>query len=161
MSQAPVPPHGPEAVRVAALHMLAAWMGERFFRTFRLPDDDPAPYDALVQQRDRRIGVTLGLLWGEEQSLAGADDFAEMLSADMASEPGIEDGAYAIWVPPRATLPREEPGRRCSGNSGTIWSCRSRSGDGPSLIGWAPPRFRCPKTLCHTLRRVAVAPPAF
>jgi hypothetical protein len=104
-------PGGPEGARCVGLHMLASWMGERFFRTFRVAAEDPAPFDAVLQQRERLIGVTLGVLWDEDAPLPGADDFAEMLTADMANEPGIEDGAYVVWVPPRASLPQEEPAR--------------------------------------------------
>lgn len=89
--------------------MLARWMGERFYRTFRVATEDPAPFDALLAQRERRVGVTAALLWDETTPVPGADALAEVLGADVASDPGIEDGAYAVWVPPRATLPTEEP----------------------------------------------------
>lgn len=100
--------------RSAAVHMLAGWMAERFYRTFRLVDRaaeaPPAPFDAVLQQRERRVGVTAGVLWDESAEVPGAAALAEVLAADAASDPGIEDGAYAVWVPPRATLPTEEPG---------------------------------------------------
>ncbi|MCK9486152.1 MAG: hypothetical protein M0R73_05530 [Dehalococcoidia bacterium] len=97
-------------LRTASVHMLARWMGERFYRTFRLAEDDRAPFDAVLQQRERRVGVTAGVLWDEAVAAPGAATLAEMLTSDAAAEPGIEDGAYAIWVPPQATLPTEEPG---------------------------------------------------
>ncbi len=97
------------AVRTASIHMLARWMGERFYRTFRLSEDDAAPFDAVLQQRERRVGVTAGILWDAEAPVPGADTLADLLSADIAADAGIEDGAYAVWVPPRAELPTEEP----------------------------------------------------
>jgi hypothetical protein len=100
-----------EAAHSAAVHLLAAWMGERFFRTFRVAEEPDGPFDAVLQQRERRIGVTTALLWNAEQSVPGVDDFAEMLSADIASTGAIEDGGYVVWVPPRAALPLEEPER--------------------------------------------------
>ncbi len=88
--------------------MLAAWMSERYFRTFRALDQDPAPFDALLQQRDRRIGVTVGALWDESTELAGASELADLLSDDVADAgaPG-----YVVWVPPRVELPVDEPFR--------------------------------------------------
>ncbi len=105
----PEPPGPSDSIREAAVHMLARWMGERFYRTFRIAEDAPDPFDALLAQRERRVGVTAGVLW-EDAPVPGADALAEVLSADAASDPGIEDGAYAVWVPPRAVLPTEEPG---------------------------------------------------
>ena len=95
-----------------ALGMLAGWMGDRYFRTFRPADDAPGPFDALLTQRDRRVGVTTGVLWeGEEppahtefETLVGAD-----LSAGAATPSAATDGAFALWVPPGGELPRAEP----------------------------------------------------
>ncbi|MEX1022373.1 MAG: hypothetical protein WD058_04410 [Dehalococcoidia bacterium] len=103
-------PVAPSAARTAALHLLATWMGERFYRTFRpVEDADPAPFDAVLRQRERRIGVTLAPLWDEAAPVPGADALAALLTADMEAEAGAEGGAYAVWVPPRATLPADEP----------------------------------------------------
>ncbi len=91
-------------------------MSERYFRTFRPIDpseESPGAFDAILQQRDRRIGVTIGALWDEEASPApidGADELAALLIGDMrAAGSSIIPGAYAVWVPPRATLPTTEP----------------------------------------------------
>lgn len=90
--------------------MLAAWMGTRFYRTFRLTsEDDPAPFDFLLAQRERAVGVNVGLLWDEEPRPAGADMLEEMLSADIETDEGIVPGAYAVWVPPKGRIPTEEP----------------------------------------------------
>ena len=88
-----------------ALTMLAAWMGERFYRTFRRGDDDPGAFDALLTQRDRRVGVSVASLW-EGGALAGADEFERLLSDDVE-----EGGGYALWAPPGAALPADEPQR--------------------------------------------------
>ena len=99
------PPH------VAALHLASTWMSERYFRTFR-PLDDASAFHAALSQRDRRVGVTIGALWDEDAApgpIEGADALASLLTADVATDPVIEDGAYAVWVPPKATLPTTEP----------------------------------------------------
>ncbi len=96
--------------RQAALHMVAAWMGQRFYRTFRTIDEDPAPFDSLLQQRERRIGVTLGVLWEPGDNPPGADDLSAMLTEDMLADPSTDAGGYVVWVPPRVGLPLEEPG---------------------------------------------------
>jgi hypothetical protein len=101
----------------AALSMLAAWMGEHYFRTFRLLDDGSpettetdstpealAPFDAVLGQRELRAGVTIGALW--ETPAPDAEQFEQLIGDDIDEGAG---GAYALWVPPAAALPREEP----------------------------------------------------
>jgi hypothetical protein len=94
-----------DPVRRAALAMLAAWMAERFFRTFRAGDEDPGAFDAMLVQRERRIGVTIGVLWDESERLSGARELADLL----ASDAGDEAPGYVVWVPPGASIPTEEP----------------------------------------------------
>ncbi|MGE0134342.1 MAG: hypothetical protein AB7L91_03930 [Dehalococcoidia bacterium] len=89
-----------------ALAMLAHWMGERYFRTFRL-SDERATFDAMLTQRERRVGVTVGTLW-EGDSPSGAAGLESLVSADL--EAGGDANAYALWVPPGASVPQEEPG---------------------------------------------------
>ncbi len=95
----------------AAVSMVAAWMGNRFYRTFRVSADDPAPFDAVLSQRERRIGVTVGELWTDQTDPGSAGHleesrvFSELLSSDAG------DGGAAVWLPPGATLPSEEPAR--------------------------------------------------
>lgn len=92
----------------AAITMTASWMGERFFRTFRLSEQPPAPFDAVLEQRERRIGVTAGALWpGDEPVLPGASELGSLLTADLEQEAG----SYAVWVPPATPLPLDEPER--------------------------------------------------
>ena len=93
--------------RRAALAMLAGWMGERYFRTFRpLPGDEPTAFDALLARREARVGVTIGLLHGDGPPPPGAAALEALLGGDLADEPG----GYALWVPPGAALPEGEPG---------------------------------------------------
>ena len=62
----------------AALHLVTTWMSEKYFRTFRPVEGDPGAFDALLQQRDRRVGVTVGSLWESDDALPGTDDLAAM-----------------------------------------------------------------------------------
>ncbi len=89
-----------------ALSMLAGWMSERWFRTFRPRLDEPTAFDALIARRDARIGVTLGLLWGGDPA-PNATQLESQLNADLEDD---DPGAYALWVPPGGELPGEEPG---------------------------------------------------
>lgn len=97
-------PGVPELERATALHILAAWLGERFFRTFR-PAADAAPFDALLAQRERRVAVTVGALW-EGDALA-ARAFGALVGADLSA--AHDTGAYALWLPPGAAAPADEP----------------------------------------------------
>jgi hypothetical protein len=99
----------------AALSMVIAWMGNRFYRTFRPSDEGASSFDAILTQRDRRIGVTIGLLAGSDPTAsAGAAPehetnnaaFAELLTSDLD-----QPGGYALWLPPGAVIPTEEPAR--------------------------------------------------
>ena len=101
-------------IQRAAVGMLAAWMSERYFRTFRVPAEadsgasDPGAFDAELAQRDRRVGVTVGALW-DGSSPPGAEDLESLVGADLEADG--EPGAYALWVPPGAPLPVDEPAR--------------------------------------------------
>ena len=96
----------------AVIELLAAWMSERYFRTFRVVPhqaEDARPFDALLQQRERRVGVTIGALWETQGEPPGAAELAEALTDDVQTDRAIEAGAYVVWVPPKAALPVEEP----------------------------------------------------
>lgn len=97
--------------RLAAAHMLASWMGGRFYRTFRVADDDAdhGPFDLLLMQRDRRVGLTVAVLWDESPAVPGAATLEDGLTAEVAVDEGILPGAYAVWVPPKAEIPTDEP----------------------------------------------------
>lgn len=100
---------GTSRTRTVAAHMLAAWMGTRFYRTFRISPDDPAPFDFVLAQRERRVGLTVGVLWDEEPRPAGADALEDMLSGDVETDEAIAPGSYVVWVPPTAIIPTDEP----------------------------------------------------
>lgn len=86
--------------------MLAHWMGARYFRTFRVAEEATS-FDALLMQRERRVGVTVGTLW-EGDGPSGAAGLESLVTADL--EAGANPNAFALWVPPGASVPREEPG---------------------------------------------------
>lgn len=85
------------------LAQLAAWMSERFFRTFRVEPDASTRFDAILLQRGRRIGVSIGLLWDGEPA-PGVAELEAQLTDDLDTP-----GAYVVWLPPGATLPDQEP----------------------------------------------------
>ena len=96
------------------LHLLAAWMSEKFYRTFR-PSDRPAKnaeeigFDALITQRNRTIGVFIAELWTAPEHTTITDQLGGLLTDDIVSDESIEEGAYAVWVPPKVQLPSTEP----------------------------------------------------
>lgn len=96
-------------VERAALAMLAGWMSQRYYRTFRLAAAaERGPFDALFAQRDLRTGVTVGRLWEDDATNVGASEaLVAAVSADLAASG--DEGAYALWVPPRAEIPADEP----------------------------------------------------
>jgi hypothetical protein len=95
--------------RRAALALAAGWMGERFFRTFRpVEDAGPSPFDALLRQRDRRVGVTIEALWDPPVPTPEAELFESLVSSDLEAT-AESDGAYVLWVPAGAPLPTDEP----------------------------------------------------
>jgi len=99
-----------DPLRRALLSMLAAWMSERYFRTFRVAEreGEGEGFDAVLTQRERRVGVTVGALWEDADAVPGVPGFGEELAADLGA---AADAGYAIWVPPGAELPVEEPRR--------------------------------------------------
>lgn len=109
----------PARLHTALVSLLAAWMGERYYRTFRpLPADSEAmaSFDALLAQRELRVGVTTGVLWEGAPDDASADaEFEQLLSSDIAAGAtgvaGAAEGGYALWTPPGGAVPREEPRR--------------------------------------------------
>jgi hypothetical protein len=85
--------------------MLSAWMGERYFRTFRIASEAEGGFDAVLTQRERRVGVTVGALW--EGAPAGAAVFEVVVGDDLAA--ANDTGAYALWLPPGGAIPDDEP----------------------------------------------------
>jgi|GEM_PF-1272655 hypothetical protein len=107
-------PLTPMTSQMVLLHLLAAWMSEKFYRTFR-PSDRPAKnaeeigFDALITQRNRTIGVFIAELWTAAEHATITDQLGGLLTDDMVSDESIEEGAYAVWVPPKVQLPSTEP----------------------------------------------------
>jgi hypothetical protein len=107
-------PLTPMTSQMVLLHLLAAWMSEKFYRTFR-PSDRPAKnaeeigFDALITQRNRTIGVFIAELWTAPEHTTITDQLGGLLTDDMVSDESIEEGAYAVWVPPKVQLPSTEP----------------------------------------------------
>lgn len=96
------------------LHLLAAWMSEKFYRTFRPSDwlaknEEEIGFDALITQRNRTIGVFIAELWTASEHATITDQLGGLLADDMVSDESIEEGAYAVWVPPKVQLPSTEP----------------------------------------------------
>lgn len=89
----------------AALAMLTSWMGSHYYRTFRIASEPHEHFDAMMMQRERLIGVTIGHLWDEDAS-AIDNEFASLLAADTENDAG-----YAVWLPPGAIIPTDEPAR--------------------------------------------------
>lgn len=85
--------------------MLADWMGSRYYRTFRA-GEAASTFDATLTQRERRIGVTIGMLW-DGDGPTGAAGLESLVSADLDAA-GNSD-AYVLWVPPGGSIPTEEP----------------------------------------------------
>ena len=104
MPEMPEMPATASRLQQVALTMLAGWMGERYFRTFRPRPEEATAFDAVLARREQRIGVTCGLLW-EGGSPPGAEALEAQLDADLEGEAG----AYALWLPPGAALPDAEP----------------------------------------------------
>ena len=93
-----------ERARAVTTALVAGWMGERYYRTFRPADAGASAFDALFAQRDRRIGVSCGLLW-QGGAAPGAAELAELLEDDLEGD----EGGYVVWAPPGGELPPGEP----------------------------------------------------
>ena len=104
-SEPPPDADAPEArARAVTTSLVAAWMGERYYRTFRPADPAGSAFDAVFTQRERRIGVSCGLLW-EGGGPPGAGELAELLEDDLEGD----EGGYVVWTPPGGELPPAEP----------------------------------------------------
>ena len=92
------------------VHLLAAWMSERFYRTFRPIgiNDGTGGYDALLKQRERTVGVFVETLWPVD-ARPELSEFETLLTQDIAADNLVEPGGYGIWIPPKAEIPTDEP----------------------------------------------------
>lgn len=96
-------------LRLLAVGMAAEWMGQRFFRTFRLDDANAAPFDTRLRQRERSIGVTFATLWDDQPRDPALAAMESLVSADLAA--AGDSGAYVLWAPPGAVFAPDEPQR--------------------------------------------------
>ena len=124
MSNAPPDDEAAEArARAVTTALVAAWMGERYYRTFRPAEDAASAFDTLFAQRDRRIGVSCGLLW-EGGGPPGASELEELLKDDLEGD----EGGYVVWAPPGGELPwRSRGSRRCGWRSRAASAASSRA----------------------------------
>ncbi len=79
--------------------LLIDWLNDRSDAQFDLSDDAGDAF--IATDGERRIGVWAGPLWEEESP------WTERLEAIATRLPN--DGAYALWVPPKAGVPSDEP----------------------------------------------------
>ena len=79
--------------------LLIDWLSERFDARFDLSGDAGDAF--IATDGERRIGVWVGPLWEEETA------WTERLETIATRLP--DDGAYALWVPPKAGVPIDEP----------------------------------------------------
>ncbi|MCH8066143.1 MAG: hypothetical protein IIC90_10005, partial [Chloroflexi bacterium] len=79
--------------------LLVDWLNEHFDARFDLSDEADDAF--IATDGERRIGVWVGPLWEEETP------WTERLDAIATRLP--DDGAYALWVPPKAGVPIDEP----------------------------------------------------
>ncbi len=86
--------------------LLLGWLNERYGASFELPDPEPVegPADALLaSDGTRRLGVYVAPMWEEDPT------FDERLSGMEERLEDIGDGAFVLWVPPKASVPVDEP----------------------------------------------------
>jgi hypothetical protein len=88
--------------------LLLDWVNQRFEASFQISNANGASTGSaaellLASDGARRIGLCVAPLWEDEAA------WDERLSA---AEQRLErvDGAYVLWVPPKATVPIDEPG---------------------------------------------------
>ena len=87
-------------------HLLLGWLNERYGASFQLPDPEPVEgsTDPLVASDGaRRLGVYVAPMWEPDpawdERLAGMEERLK----------DAGDGAYILWVPPKASVPVDEP----------------------------------------------------
>jgi hypothetical protein len=83
--------------------LLLDWLNKRYESQFRLPPDQlEGPF--LASDGARRLAISIAPLWEDDQS------WEERLSAAEQRFDALDlPGAYLLWVPPRATVPVDEP----------------------------------------------------
>ena len=94
----------PERLSRYGAHLLLAWLNERFDAAFELSD---AQGDAFIASAGaHRAAVYIAPLW-ELDSAAAWQERLQSMEARLGAA-GV-DGAFLLWVPPRADVPADEP----------------------------------------------------
>ncbi len=79
--------------------LLIDWLNERYGSSFELSDGDGNTF--IATDGAHRAGVWLAPLWDENEG------WTQHLESTAARLP--HDGAYALWIPPKAGVPIDEP----------------------------------------------------
>ena len=84
--------------------LLLGWLNQRYGASFSLDSAPPAgPGALLASDGARPIGLYVAPMWEEDAV------WDERLSNMEERLEDISDGAYLLWVPPKATVPVDEP----------------------------------------------------
>src|ERR1700694_4282715 len=84
--------------------LLLEWLNERYGMSFALAPATDATGALVATDGARRAGVYVAPMWEEDAA------WEERLSSMEQRLEGISDGAYILWVPPKADIPLDEPG---------------------------------------------------
>jgi len=86
----------------ACAHLLVDWLNARFDASFSAPEPRDGAF--VASGGAHTVGIFVAPLWEEDAS------WSDRLRAQEAHlDAGGVEGAFLLWVPPRATLPVEEP----------------------------------------------------
>jgi hypothetical protein len=97
----------PERLLTYAASLVVDWMAERdgaAFELDRVIDGDVPVF--MAKSSGRRLALAVAELW-EPETDAAAEDARQMMEERLSG--GNVRGPYLVWVPPKATVPGEEP----------------------------------------------------
>jgi len=97
-----------ERIATYAASLLVDWYGGRTGRAYtlaRVDDGGPVPV-YVAESPEGRLAVAICTLW-EAESDAAAEEARQAMEERLSA--GSVRGPYALWVPPRATVPADEP----------------------------------------------------
>jgi hypothetical protein len=97
-----------ERIATYAASLLVDWYGGRTGRAYtlvRVDDGGPVPVYA-AECPEGRLAVAICTLW-EAESDAAAEEARQAMEERLSA--GSVRGPYALWVPPRAAVPTDEP----------------------------------------------------
>lgn len=93
-----------EQLRRLLAQLLLDWLNGRYATAFSLDARPTASPDALLATGGgRRLGLYVAPMWEQD---AAWDERLSNIEQRLA---GVSPGAYVLWVPPRATVPVDEP----------------------------------------------------